>query len=91
MYVQIEPLAIGKITIVTVGTTAADVVIAGKSVLLQNQHETNIVYVKDKKYGAVTTSTGLAIFPKESITITAETLSVIASGATTSLAVVELN
>jgi hypothetical protein len=49
------------------------------------------VYVKDKKYGAVTASTGLAIFPKESITITAETLSVIANGASTSLAVVELS
>lgn len=91
MYVQIEPLAIGKITIVTAGTTAADVAIACKNVLLQNQHETNIVYVKDKKYGTVTTTTGLAIYPKESITLTAETLSVIASAGSTTLAVVELN
>ena len=90
MYTQIEPFGIGKITIVSVGATAEDLAINNKKVVLQNQHASNIIYIKDKVYGTVTTSTGWAIYPKESITLTAETLSVIASGATTPLAVIEL-
>lgn len=89
---QTEPLELDKISIVSAGTTAKDIEVKNRSCVIQNQHDTQILYVSNKEYGAVTATTGYAIYPKEtSLPLTAETLSIIASGATTTAAIVYFN
>ena len=82
-YRSIEPLAVKEVKIVAATTTAQDVAIGGRPFIIQNAHDTNIVYFKEKK-GVAATSTNATIlksgtFPFQ---LVADTLSVVASAAT---------
>jgi len=91
---RIEPLAIDSIQILSVGTTAQDVKIChDKYIIIQNQHATQTLHIKEKSVDgtAVTESNGYIIYPKESsIPLSVNTLSIIASGASTTAAILIL-
>ena len=93
MFTQIEPLAIDKVEIVAAGATAVDVKTNNRKFVLQNQHETNTVHIKEKAVDnvAATTSNGYIVYAKEtSIPLVAKKLSVIASAGNTTVAIVYL-
>ena len=81
------PKAIKEIKVVSVGTTATDVAVNSKAFIIANNHATQSLYFKEKAVDGVgcTTSNGF-LLPANTVldkVLTAETLSMIASGAST--------
>jgi len=79
------PYAITGVEKVTVGATASDVAVKSRTFFIANNHATNSVYFKEKNGADVTTDTGFLLLPKTVFgePLTADTLSIIASGAST--------
>lgn len=82
MYMQIEPLRLGKIERLAITTTEQEVSVRGKYILLQNLDPTETVYFKEKDGVACTSSNGAAVPPLSvfPVPLSADTLSVVASG-----------
>ena len=89
---SIEPIKLGVTEAVSVGETAADIEIKGRTFIIQNTHATQILYFKEKRGTAVTSSTGLKVAAGATFAhiLTADTLSIIGSGATTTGIIVYL-
>lgn len=91
MYTQNEPLKIKSIEVLSIGTTETEVLVNHKTFAIQNQHESQILYMRDKADDSIaaTSSNAYAIFPKETTMLfTAKKLSLIASAATTPVIII---
>jgi hypothetical protein len=79
--VLIDGAKIKDVIVVTTSTTAQDVVIGGRSFLIQNPHATAIAYFKEKNDVVATSSNGWML-PAGHVCphkLTADTLSVVGS------------
>jgi hypothetical protein len=81
---SLTPLRLGKTVALSIGTTAVDVAVAGGTFIIQNTHATQILYFKEKKDVAVVATTGYKLAAGTTSPIfSADTLSILGSGATT--------
>lgn len=94
MYTYQEPYKIGKIEIITAGTTAVDFAPKGRMFMLQNHHASNTVYFKNKTVDglAATATNGYILYAKETTMpfMSTDTISILASAGSTSVAVIYL-